>query len=1012
MSGGLVGFNPVHLARNVTIEQLQTLAQGLFDSDVSTFRKLTLLLAKRCSSQLPTAPNYFGVINPIIGPEPVTGSSRMKGGSATMILLDCFCLRLIGKTDILEARSELLPLSKLDCLSMMSLYQMCHSQTYASFQQTLPAVMEGAAESIKCGGRLVYLGAGSGGALGCIDASEMPDTYGAPFDQTRGFVYDGWLGLKAKEGDISHMSYLHRIGFASFDLEIVPSLSHIDSVVVLLSSPESLRHEEITSLEASTTLAAQMGARISILCASFVSLDDLITASAVKTLLLTSTNQIVYTHLRLPVVSRDNNYFARHVGFTDFSVKIMTNAVSTFAQAKGRGAVYKSLMITTGPANDKIYMRCVHMIADNVGVSLITAEEALIKSIYGFDALPANFVKLHSREDHIRAGVLPADQRHRSQSILPVAFLVASNPSLSIACARAAVAAEPRVAVLLRQIFDPLTRSPPMTTCPVARQAGDDVANEKSTFVVGIDLGGTNIRAAAIHPSSGMYLSEVVRRAVIDRSITGVLALIEEVYDAVLTSYDSLHTGKFGCVPVAVSVGQPGCIGEDGSISKLANFPEWGTESAMIAHCISRKYRSPARDCIFVFDDAASALQAELTFGEARLAASAVMLTIGTGFGTAVSFDGKSVYRGSRGLIEGGHSIVQATTTEACGKRGLQCCSCGQFGCLETLCSASALKNHIQNVNDESKSEKSLQYHLAIGIINAMRFYDPAVVILGGGLAPSLFDGIVAVMRSVVWKLHDDLQDIPVMLATTIEPGVLGSAALAVKELQLRKDVLPQHLAAKPHFRRAIGKDLTDLYMVCLRTGDAGSDGSHLYSDPALLGSIYVGPYLKHSASFAFTLVHEGAAVGYTLGALDTIEFNRTCEREWWPVLRKKYAVENTVGMRDNEKELIANEIYVHRCGPSDGSEEVLSADRVATSLYEKYPSHMHIDILPSMQGRGYGVLMVNRLLYSLRLAGSCGVHLCMHSSNTRAFHFYTTKLGFKFVMNRGPEEWILAREL
>ena len=47
-------------------------------------------------------------------------------------------------------------------------------------------------------GRILYIGSGSAAALGCIDASEMPDTYGAPFDQTRGFVagdgvHPGWV---------------------------------------------------------------------------------------------------------------------------------------------------------------------------------------------------------------------------------------------------------------------------------------------------------------------------------------------------------------------------------------------------------------------------------------------------------------------------------------------------------------------------------------------------------------------------------------------------------------------------------------------------------------------------------------------------------------------------------------------------------------------------------------------------------------------------------------------------
>ena len=43
-------------------------------------------------------------------------------------------------------------------------------------------------------------------------------------------------------------------------------------------------------------------------------------------------------------------------------ILIITNIITTYAQANGRGAIYKSLMITAAPANDKIFMRCVRLI--------------------------------------------------------------------------------------------------------------------------------------------------------------------------------------------------------------------------------------------------------------------------------------------------------------------------------------------------------------------------------------------------------------------------------------------------------------------------------------------------------------------------------------------------------------------------------------------------------------------------------------------------------------------------
>ena len=61
---------------------------------------------------------------------------------------------------------------------------------------------------------------------------------------------------------------------------------------------------------------------------------------------------------------------------------------------------------------------------------------------------------------------------------------------------------------------------------------------------------------------------------------------------------------------------------------------------------------------IQIFDDANSALAAELAYGSGILSPTVVMLTLGTGYGTSVSIDGQWVYKGMRGLVEGGHTIM------------------------------------------------------------------------------------------------------------------------------------------------------------------------------------------------------------------------------------------------------------------------------------------------------------------------------------------------------------------
>jgi ribosomal protein S18 acetylase RimI-like enzyme len=169
------------------------------------------------------------------------------------------------------------------------------------------------------------------------------------------------------------------------------------------------------------------------------------------------------------------------------------------------------------------------------------------------------------------------------------------------------------------------------------------------------------------------------------------------------------------------------------------------------------------------------------------------------------------------------------------------------------------------------------------------------------------------------------------------------------------------------------------VYDICLRTGKAGEDASDLFEDPRLLGHVYAGPYLRFAPEFA-SVVDEGAVVGYVLGVPDTREFERRCEEEWWPRLRKQYPDPASPATPD---ERLMRQIH----HPYPAREEIVAA----------YPSHLHIDLLPQAQGKGYGRSLVETLLEELIAAGSTGVHLGIDLRNEGAQQFYP-KLGFSEV--------------
>jgi GNAT superfamily N-acetyltransferase len=67
---------------------------------------------------------------------------------------------------------------------------------------------------------------------------------------------------------------------------------------------------------------------------------------------------------------------------------------------------------------------------------------------------------------------------------------------------------------------------------------------------------------------------------------------------------------------------------------------------------------------------------------------------------------------------------------------------------------------------------------------------------------------------------------------------------------------------------------------------------------------------------------------------------------------------------------------------------------RTAAILTSRYPSHLHIDLVPRLQGRGLGGQLIATLLAQLREHRSRGVHLMVGRDNKRAVGFYQ-HLGF-----------------
>ena len=170
------------------------------------------------------------------------------------------------------------------------------------------------------------------------------------------------------------------------------------------------------------------------------------------------------------------------------------------------------------------------------------------------------------------------------------------------------------------------------------------------------------------------------------------------------------------------------------------------------------------------------------------------------------------------------------------------------------------------------------------------------------------------------------------------------------------------------------------LMRVCLETGWRGVDATAIYTrEPHLLSEIYLLPYLSLAPDLATVVAaSDEPPVGYVLGALDTAAFDAAAEESWWPPLRERYPVD---AHADDFPESVLVE-HIHE--PASTSPELLA----------EFPSHLHIDLLPEVQGQGYGRRLLERLFDQLAAAGSPGVHLDTSVHNTRAIAFYRA-MGF-----------------
>lgn len=180
--------------------------------------------------------------------------------------------------------------------------------------------------------------------------------------------------------------------------------------------------------------------------------------------------------------------------------------------------------------------------------------------------------------------------------------------------------------------------------------------------------------------------------------------------------------------------------------------------------------------------------------------------------------------------------------------------------------------------------------------------------------------------------------------------------------------------------RPATVHDAAGVYRVCRLTGLVGADASHRHADPDLLGHVWAGPYLHAPGAVAVVVQDEQGVAGYSVAAADTTAFEDWLEAQWLPPLRERHLVGS--GATPDDAVLVRRLHAWPRTDPD---------------LVAAYPAHLHVDLLPRLQGRGWGRRLVEAVLAELGSRGVRGLHLVVDTANTGATAFYE-RLGFTLV--------------
>jgi glucokinase len=313
-------------------------------------------------------------------------------------------------------------------------------------------------------------------------------------------------------------------------------------------------------------------------------------------------------------------------------------------------------------------------------------------------------------------------------------------------------------------------------------------------YGLGVDFGGTKISAGVVNLETGKLLGAAkkkTRQGQDEEDIAKRLALVIE---------ESLNdSGIDRKKIVGIGIGVAGMVDRQKGI--LLFGPNIGARNIPITEPISQQFKIPT----YLGNDVEVATIGEQNFGAGKKCSNFICIFVGTGIGAGIVFNG-TIYRGATGFAgEIGHTLLFPD-----GKS----CGCGAYGCLEAYASRTALAKGIltdlnRGIESTIKEKVDLQKgilrskaisnalaagdkvvtsnlhecarYFGMGLVSIVNFYDPARIIVGGGLVEAVPE-YLEIAESVLKRkmLNLPRKQVELLKAQLGDfAGIIGAAVMA-----------------------------------------------------------------------------------------------------------------------------------------------------------------------------------------------------------------------------------------